>query len=127
MRAAGGWARRVGPHPAKRWGCVSVRSHGLGLWRPWGFWPPGEDLPQQVDLVRGCTGAAWTMGGGPTGRGTVAGGVTGAHGLSSIVSPWSRKAKPLNVSLLPNKGSTGWRSLWGMWFELESQSLKQKG
>ena len=23
VRAAGGWARQIGPHPAKHWGCVS--------------------------------------------------------------------------------------------------------
>ena len=64
------------------------------------------------------------MGGGPKRRETLAGGVTGARGLSYRVSPLSRKAKPLNISLLPKKGYTGWRSLWGIRIELESQSLK---
>ncbi len=67
------------------------------------------------------------MGGGPTRRETLAGEVTGAHGLSYRVSPCSRKGKALNVSLLAKKGYTGWRNLWGMRIELESQSLKQNG
>ncbi|XP_052516091.1 liprin-alpha-1-like [Budorcas taxicolor] len=57
VRAAGGWARRIGLHAAKH-------------------------RPQQVDLVSGCAGAAWRTGGGPTRRETLSGGVTGARGLS---------------------------------------------
>ncbi|XP_052515478.1 liprin-alpha-1-like [Budorcas taxicolor] len=57
VRAAGGWARRIGLHAAKH-------------------------RPQQVDLVSGYAGAAWRTGGDPTGRETLSGGVTGARGLS---------------------------------------------
>ncbi|KAJ1366664.1 hypothetical protein KIN20_027397 [Parelaphostrongylus tenuis] len=62
------------------------------------FWPPGQDRPQQVDLVRGCAGATWTMGGGPTGRET--GGVTGARGLSSREFSTRQQLKACREQLL---------------------------
>ena len=82
VRAAGAWARQIGPHPAKRWGCVSFCWHGCGPCQPGRFGLSGQDRPQQVDLVRGCAGAAWRMGRGPTRRETLAGGTSGACGLS---------------------------------------------
>jgi len=91
VRAAGGWARRIGPYPVKHWGCVSFCLHGCGPCRgslpARAFCPSGQDRPQQVDLVSGCADAAWRMAGGPTRRETLAGGVTGARGLSYRVSP----------------------------------------
>ena len=87
VRASGGWTGWIGPHPMKHWGFVSFCFHGCGPWLPGHFGLSGQDRPQQVDLVSGCAGAAWRTGGGPTRRETLAGGVTGACGLSYRVSP----------------------------------------
>ena len=66
VRAAGGWARQIGlSSPGEALGLGFILLSWLWALPARAFWPSGQDRPQQVDLVGGCAGAAWRMGGAP--------------------------------------------------------------